>query len=243
MKTCQELHDEYKKIKELKENFETVFAAAVISRNFAVAETEKEKLEKAVKVLRKETEDLLLGVRLEARFPKEKFPRIELEIGGKTKDQLIQEMKENGIQIFDYAMKILNSPDFQKSILQNPDETNPAKQIPKVPESITLIRLKLSDLGFTEDNNPTTDQLYACIEKLQLQLCPPEVGPNYRLKYADQPMGEWVQIGMKQITGRDGYRYVFRVVCSSGGLWLDDSWAEPLDAWYSDNEFVFRLRK
>ncbi|MDP2703696.1 MAG: hypothetical protein Q8P01_00460, partial [bacterium] len=76
-----------------------------------------------------------------------------------------------------------------------------------------------------------------------LELCPADTGPNYRLKYQNQPLNEWIYMGMKQITGSDGCPDVFRLVRRDGGLWLNDRWAEPDDEWRPGREFVFRLRK
>ena len=89
----------------------------------------------------------------------------------------------------------------------------------------------------------TTDQIYARAQELGLELCPPDTGPNYRLKYQDQPMNEWIYIGMKQITARDGRPRVFGLGHGDGGLWLDSAWAKPGNGWYPVDKFVFRLRK
>lgn len=161
-------------------------------------------------------------------FPDGKIRREALEVGGKTVDQLIQEMKEKKIKISDYAVDMLESKDFVTS----------AKT-----ESLKLVRLKVGDLGFPKDKYPTTDEIYKRIQELGLELCPPEVGPNYRLKYADQPMNEWIRIGMKQIADRDGNPSVFYVGRYVDGLWLSYDWAKPANEWFPDYEFVFCLRK
>ena len=101
----------------------------------------------------------------------------------------------------------------------------------------------MGDLGFPKDKNPTTDEVYKRIEELGLELCPAETGPQLCLKYADQPLNEWVRIGMKQIADRDGYPDVFCLKRYGDGLWLDNRWTDPEDRWYTDYEFVFRLRK
>lgn len=58
-----------------------------------------------------------------------------------------------------------------------------------------------------------------------------------------QPLYEWLQIGMKQISIRDGDQKVFNLVWRHGGLWLDGASAEPENEWSSGGEFVFCLRK
>ncbi len=159
-------------------------------------------------------------------FPEKKIRRESVEIGGKTTEQLIAEMEAAHINISDYAKSMMKNRDF----------------IPgKTREEATLIRLTVADLGFK--TSATTDQIYERAQTLGLELCPPDTGPNYRLKYKDQPLNEWVRIGMKQIADSDGCPYVFRLERDVGGLWLRRSWAKPVSTWYPDEEFVFRLRK
>ncbi|MBA3788833.1 hypothetical protein H0X32_00340 [Patescibacteria group bacterium] len=159
-------------------------------------------------------------------FPEKKIRRDSVEIGGKSKEQLIAEMESAGINISDYAKSMMGNPDF--TVSENREEAK-------------LVRLTVADLGFK--TNATTDQIYERAEALGLELCPPDTGPNYRLKYKDQPLREYVHIGMKQIAARDGDPSVFRLRRYDGGLWLDRSWAEPGSGWDSGREFVFRFRK
>jgi len=158
-------------------------------------------------------------------FPEGKIQRYNIEIGVKTKDQLIKEMKANkNIYITDYAQDMLNSPDFQ---------------ISKQKETVNLVRLTVKDLGFP--NGATSDQIYQKAQELGLQLCPAEVGPHLRLK--EPLIKEWTLIAMKQITDRDGYPYVFSLHWLADRFDLDSHWAHPSDEWRSSNEFVFRFRK
>ncbi|OGF21620.1 hypothetical protein A2316_00950 [Candidatus Falkowbacteria bacterium RIFOXYB2_FULL_38_15] len=159
-------------------------------------------------------------------FPEGKIVRSTIEIGGKTKNELVAEMKGKNIQISGYAQSILDSKDFITA---------------KKSEPTDLVRLKVGDLGL--EGNPTTDQIYQKIKELGLELCPAEVGPQYRLQYADQPTDEYLYIGMKQIAGSGGYPDVFGLRRGDAGLWLDVDWAEPARRWSSVAQFVFRLRK
>ncbi|MBU4421698.1 hypothetical protein L6259_02545 [Candidatus Parcubacteria bacterium] len=159
-------------------------------------------------------------------FPEGKIKRQEIEIGGKTKDELIEEMQKKNINISNYAKSMMENPDFTTS---------------KTREKADIVRLKVADLGFT--NFVTTDELYKRAEELGLELCLPETGPQYRLQYADQPLGEWIHIGMKQIADSDGNPDVFNVERNDDGLWLYNDWAKPTYKWNPDYEIVFRLRK
>ncbi|MEK9161467.1 MAG: hypothetical protein AAB822_01780, partial [Patescibacteria group bacterium] len=84
---------------------------------------------------------------------------------------------------------------------------------------------------------------YERAQILGLELCPADTGPNYRLKYQNQPLGEWIYMGMKQITDSDGHPIVFQLERDDGGLWLDGYWAPPAYEWHPGRRFVFRLRK
>ncbi len=160
------------------------------------------------------------------KFPEGKVSLSELEIGGKTKDELVAEIEEKGMKIYDYARDMLNSPDF--TTLENPEE-------------ISLVRLKVGDLGFTK--NPTTDEIYARAAELGLELCPAETGPHQRLKDSEQPLGDYYRIAMKQLTVRHGRPNVFYVYSNDDGLWLNYRWAKPDSKWFLGGQFVFRLRQ
>lgn len=160
-------------------------------------------------------------------FPEKKIRRENVEVGGKSAKELIAEMKSAGIKISDYA----------KSMLQNKAEFIPTKN----PEDMTFIRLSVGDLGFK--TSATTTQIFERAEELGLELCPPDTGPHYRLKYRNQPLNEWFRIGMKPITDSGGSPNVWYLDRRGVGLWLGGRWAYPGDAWGPGIEFVFRLRK
>lgn len=159
-------------------------------------------------------------------FPEGKIRRFELEIGGKSKEELEHQIENQGMRIGDYAKSMTENRDFKT--LQKPEQRK-------------LVRLQVEDLGFT--NYPTTTELYARAEELGLELCPPEVGPQYRINYKNQPMGEWVYIGMKPITDSHGDPSVFYVARHEHGLWLHDDFAGPGRRWAPSHRLVFSLRK
>ncbi len=159
-------------------------------------------------------------------FPEGRIRWAAIELGGATLQELQDQLKQAKINVGAYAEDMLKSKDFTTL---------------KKPESAKFVRLTVKDLGFPQ--GATTDQIYQRAEELGLELCPPEVGPRYRLAYTDQPMNEWLLIGMKQIVVRDGNPDVFKLVRGVDGLWLNGSWAKPDFRWNADDEFVFRARK
>lgn len=159
-------------------------------------------------------------------FPEGKIRKSELEIGGKTAQELENELKEKNIYISRYAQDMLHSSDFVTS---------------KNPEQIDTVRLKVSDLGFPD--GATTDQIYARAAELGLELCPAEVGPHQRLKDTDQELYKYYWIAMKQITGRDGDPLVFYLYRRDDGLELDGYIAQSDDRWHDDDVLMFCSRK
>lgn len=161
-------------------------------------------------------------------FPEGRIRKEVIGLGGQSKEALFDEMLAKNRKMSDGAKYMMRSREFATA-----EES----------ELGTFVRLKVGDLGFPKGKNPTTDQIYQRIEELGLELCPAETGPRYRLQYENQPLGEWVYIGMKQITDSRDDPFVFRVERLGDGLWLRSIWARPGHAWFPGDEFLFRLRK
>jgi len=159
-------------------------------------------------------------------FPENRIRQDTVDIGGTSKEELLRQLEAKGIKISDYARDMLQNPDFATA---------------EKPEAVDLVRLTVESLGFPK--GATTKEIFERAEALGLELCPAEVGPQYRLKYADQPMKKWLRIGMKQIPDRSGDPYVFSLGRRGDGLWLREDWAEPDGGWDPSNGFAFRSRK
>jgi hypothetical protein len=174
-------------------------------------------------------------------FPEGKITRDEVVIGTKDRKELLKAMKEQGINISSHAQEMIESADFMptQSGLSGIQKLFKGERSP-ITEKVDIVRLKVRDFGFT--NYPTTTELFAKAEEFGLELCPAEVGPQYRLQQTDQPMGDWFYIGMKPLVA-SGDPNVFSLVHSSDGLWLNGSWARPDNHWDLDIGFVFRFRK
>lgn len=171
------------------------------------------------KIFQKDFEHIYTG------FPEGKIRKMKAEIGGKSKEDLIGELKNN-FRVSKTAEEMLKSTDF--TVLEDK-------------EQIDLVKLTVRDLGFPK--GATTDEIYEKAKELGLELCPAETGPYLRLQYKDQPMNEYLRIGMKQITDTSGDPNIFGVYRRSDGAWLNDYWANPTDEWLPGHEFVFRFRK
>lgn len=101
-----------------------------------------------------------------------------------------------------------------------------------------FVRVKVSDLGFTEST--ALRDILAAGQKQGLKLCLPEDGPAIRLGYPDQPMGEVVWLAMEPVKDSDGHWSVLYVYRSDDGLWLSTNWGGLGDVWNPEGEFFFR---
>ena len=106
---------------------------------------------------------------------------------------------------------------------------------------IELVNVSVRDLGF--EKSATRVQIYARATEYGLNPVPPEVGPQLRLQYSDQPLGEWVLMGMKPIMDSDGSLAVFRVVRHDDGQWLSSGDGDPDGMWSPDSRWAFARRK
>lgn len=154
-------------------------------------------------------------------FPEGKIEKYQIEIGGKTKEQLEQEMKERNIT--SYGQDLLDSPDFV---------------ISEKVKNTDLLKLTVNGLGFL--NGATIDEIYAKAKDFDLELCPAEVGPQLRLQ---SKIKDWTLIAMKQIIDNRGNPGVFSLDSRDGILQLRCNGARPARRWEGSSQFIFRLHK
>lgn len=159
------------------------------------------------------------------KFPECKIQRYQVELDGKTAQQLEDELKAQKIYVNEYAKYLLRSVDFEKYRT-------------KTIEEVKLVRLTVADLGFGQ--GATTDEIYAKADELGLDLCPTDVGPQLRLQSVDR---NWMFIAMKQIPDRSGRPEVFSLSGDDGELELVTDVAKPGRRWDGDSKFVFSIRK
>jgi hypothetical protein len=155
------------------------------------------------------------------------FPAyLEIEVGGKTRDQLLVELKSEGHQVSDYAKDLMSKEAWR----------------PGQRQVVKFARVTVRELGFAK--NPTTREIWARIQELGHSLCEPGDGPAIRLVLKDQPRGDYFWIAMEQIAGSDGSPNVFDVKHADGSeSWLFTIRVGPDREWGLDFAFVFRLRK
>ena len=85
-------------------------------------------------------------------------------------------------------------------------------------EAIVVI-ISVADLGFEKEGASLAD-IHTRARLFGLELCPAEVGPMLRLKYLNQPIGEFIHIGMKPIAINNEKISDFTVANGGAGLLL-----------------------
>ena len=79
--------------------------------------------------------------------------------------------------------------------------------------------VSVAELGFQTDTAPLAD-IYARAQQLGFRLAAAEVAPQLRLQYFDQPIGEFVIIGMEPIKTWEGEPVILTVANGGAGLIL-----------------------
>ncbi len=248
---CKLSHESLKSIKALKQSLDSAFERLIASgskEDLQIVESLKQQIETELRtpLIASNVEQISNKTRIYLgklepgmfhKLPKSiehiytSFPdgelRLEsLQIGGKTSKELQELTGKNQVTINFQAKDMLDASEFVTS---------------KQPERIDLIRLTVEDLGSGE--RLTVQEIYARALELGLELCPPTVGPEYRLAHLDQPVDDWVAVGMKPISGKDGYPCVFTVVRHSVGPCLNAYGAKSDDEWDLDDQLLFRVRR
>jgi len=95
----------------------------------------------------------------------------------------------------------------------------PAFTLASTKTDVDLVVVSAAELGFAVEPVSLRD-IYSRAEKLGLGLAPAEVGPALRLQYFDQPIGEFLHVGMKPITTWQGDPVIFVVANGGAGLIL-----------------------
>lgn len=152
----------------------------------------------------------------------------EVWIGGKSKDELLHNLKSNNIGINELGLRIFNHENFT---------TSPTR------EKFQSVEISVGHLGFS--NGATTKEVYQKAEDMGLKLCPTELGPHMRLQYLDlnQPIdpnkGNWQNIAMKKLSDEPDFPNAFYLRRREDGFWLRGYRASPEYVWSPTDRFIF----
>lgn len=108
-----------------------------------------------------------------------------------------------GIKVGDSADEILGRPAFRYAGMKT---------------EVELTLLSAAKLG-VESESALSD-VYKRARQIGLELCPPEVGPQLRLDYRNQPLGEALNIAMEPVATYDGQPTILSLVNFGSGLAL-----------------------
>lgn len=170
-----------------------------------------------------------------ATYPHCPFVSRTVQIGGKTKTELLQQLTDNGVQIND-AGKILFASD------RFPTTDRPTQ--------IETIELTVRHLGFTE--GAKLPEIFATATQLDLRLCPIELGPHVRLQFLDQsegceghavtqhcaPPGS-ITIASEPVTSDHTFPKGFYLRRINGTLWLRGYRCDNEHVWDPSDRFLF----
>jgi len=95
----------------------------------------------------------------------------------------------------------------------------PAFILSRTKSDLDLVVLTPVDLGLAGES-VTVAAVYAQAALLGFALCPAEVGPQLRLQYLDQPLGEAMDIAMQPMARYTGELTVFTIMNGGAGLLL-----------------------
>jgi hypothetical protein len=107
-----------------------------------------------------------------------------------------------GCSIGDLAGQILARPAFSLSVTKT---------------SVELFAVSAAELGFDTDTASLAD-IYGRAQQVGFRLAAAEVAPQLRLQYFDQPIGEFLIIGMEPIKTWEGEPVILSVVNGGAGL-------------------------
>jgi hypothetical protein len=109
----------------------------------------------------------------------------------------------------------------------------------KIENPIKLTRKFVRDFNF----NTATElqEIYKKAEEFKLKLVPPEIALYSRLKYNEQPNGEWLRFAtpFDSMIDSDGTPHLPKLGKSLGQYFIETYWSYPKAIFHPHNEFVF----
>ena len=95
----------------------------------------------------------------------------------------------------------------------------PAFFYARTPKQMELVVLSVAELGFEADA-VSHAEVYRRAKQMGVELCPAEVGPQLRLAYRNQPLGEALDIAMEPVSTYAGEPTILALVNFGTGLAL-----------------------
>jgi hypothetical protein len=118
----------------------------------------------------------------------------------------------------------------------------PAFAVSRTRQDVDLVSVSVRELGFRGGTARLAD-IYVQAQKLGFELASAEIGPQLRLQYFDQPIGEFLHIGMEPIRTWSGEAVILVVANGGAGLILVAQDGEAEAAIPVSARFVFVRRR
>jgi hypothetical protein len=144
-----------------------------------------------------------------------------------TVSALRDALRQRRIRIGDLAGEMLRLPTFRLNAVATRIDLSIA----------TAMQLGLGS------NHASFAQVHAHAMERGLGLCPPEVGPQLRLQYPDQELGEYLLMGMEPLPTANGSGACFVVGNGGAGLFIIGRSAAADSMVPSRSRIVFALRR
>lgn len=168
-------------------------------------------------------------------YPEGNFTTMTVSVGGRSKQELLAQLAETGVELNEAARILFASDRF------TPSRTN---------ESLVTVELAVKQLGFAK--GATTAELHHQAIALGLSLAPPELGPHLRLQCLDQPEGYWgypvtehrappgsIAVASAPLSEDDSFPKGFYLRRIKGILWLRGYWCDKANVWDAEDRLVF----
>jgi hypothetical protein len=103
---------------------------------------------------------------------------------------------------------------------------------------LDLVVVSVVELGLSEETS-SLENIYSRAHELGLALAPADTGPQLRLQYFDQPVGEFLYVGMEPIKAKRGDANIFIVANGGAGLLLLGQDVRANVQFFQSSQFVF----
>ena len=146
----------------------------------------------------------------------------EISLGGVTKEQLLNQLVEKGVQFNKYAHMLFEHDSFS---------------VGNEVEKVKLAKVNLADLRISKPCFYL--EIVERAADLGLKLCPIVLGAFLRLAYLEQPEGPYLTIASAKPENDEKYPNGFYVRNFENSLWLRGYRASDDYEWPIDSEFIF----
>ena len=163
----------------------------------------------------------------------------KLSVGGNTKDEILEKFKTAIYKVGNEDKVGIQASDWARDIASKPECVFPTE----VEDGVEFVMGSLGDLfGFKKNVETQVFLNEAFLAKHDLEFCKPSDAFYLRLSYTDQPLDEWIRVGMKPIVDSDRNPNVFNLEHDSNGMWLNADYADPDCQWGPGCLWIFRRK-